>query len=104
MNEQQALAAAAAWIQWYEGVVVGNAPTVYYLVAAPPDWTGSSRPEEHPYLGLRVKIGTSKHALKRVAELQTGTADKLILHALEPGGVNVERQRHQQFADHRGLG
>ena len=51
-----------------------------------------------------MKIGTSKHPEKRVRELQTGTSDRLILHALEPGGATVEHQRHRQFAAHRGLG
>ena len=61
---------------------------------------GSPIIESHPYTGLRVKIGISKHPAKRVRELQTGTSDRLILHALEPGDREL-RKRHIEFSDHR---
>jgi Meiotically Up-regulated Gene 113 (MUG113) protein len=103
-NQEDAREDAIAWFRWSQDVVQGKADSIYYIVAVPHDWVGSPLIHSYPYVGLRVKIGVSKHPDKRVRELQTGTSDTLILHALEPGDRELERRRHLEFAAHRKIG
>lgn len=46
----------------------------------------------------RVKIGTTTNLRQRMVDLRADGEDLL---ATEPGGYEVERARHQQFADER---
>lgn len=103
-NQDRAYEDAETWFRWSQNVIHGQADSIYYIVAVPHDWVGSPIIESHPYMGLRVKIGFSKHPEKRVRQLQTGTSDRLILHALEPGDRKLERKRHSEFSDHRKIG
>ncbi|KGF71363.1 hypothetical protein DO97_21630 [Neosynechococcus sphagnicola sy1] len=103
-NQDEAFEDAETWFRWSQNVIHGQADSIYYIVAVPHDWTGSTIIESHPYMGLRIKIGFSKHPEKRVRELQTGTSDLLMLHALEPGDRELERKRHTEFSDHRKIG
>jgi hypothetical protein len=48
--------------------------------------------------GDRIKIGTTTNLPQRLNALR---ADRAWVLATEPGGVTVERRRHQQFAQHR---
>lgn len=49
-----------------------------------------------------IKIGfTSRNVESRVAEMQTGQSDKLIIMAKIPGDRANERSLHQKFAEHR---
>lgn len=48
-----------------------------------------------------IKIGRAADARVRLAEIQTGSHEELVLLATVPGGRVVERQLHQRFAEHR---
>ncbi len=48
-----------------------------------------------------IKIGFSDKPNKRLSELQTGSADKLVLIKAIDGDESVEAALHQQFALHR---
>lgn len=58
-----------------------DAPVVYYLL-----------------LGDRIKIGTTIHLRNRLKSLRVD--DRAVL-ATEPGGLELERRRHLQFATER---
>lgn len=60
-------------------VAVGRSPVVYYLG-----------------FGDRIKIGTSVNLARRLGELPPGD-----LLAVEPGGADLEDERHEQFAADR---
>lgn len=49
-------------------------------------------------LGDRIKIGFTTNLPERVAALRL---DQDVVMATEPGGRDVERRRHEQFADER---
>lgn len=102
-SEAEAGDAARLWIRWYDAVPHGRVSSVYYILAVPELWAGPT-PGSHRYSGLQVKIGTAKNVRRRVQNLRTGTSAALIVHALEPGGVEVERRRHEQFAVDRRQG
>jgi hypothetical protein len=51
-----------------------------------------------------IKIGWTDDPGRRVAELQTGSAEELMLRALIPGGRAEETQLHEKFASARMLG
>jgi hypothetical protein len=95
--------AAAEWIEWFEGVPHGQVESIYYLLVVPETWPGPP-PGAHPYSGLHFKIGRTNNVLKRVANLQTGTSGELVVHALEPGSLDLESERHAQFASERRQG
>lgn len=97
---EAARSSARSWINWAEGIADGEVESVYYIVSVPFTWVGPPR-GCHRYSGLRVKIGRAHDVLKRLANLRTGTADDLIIHALEPGSAHVEAQRHREFASDR---
>lgn len=48
-----------------------------------------------------VKIGWAVNVGNRLAELQSGNPNQLILMASVPGGCSVERDLHRRFAGHR---
>ncbi len=102
-DEDSALQAARVWIDWFENVPLGRTESIYYILAVPETWPGLPT-GAHSYSGLHFKIGRAKHVNKRLQNLQTGTSSKLILHALEPGNVKLERVRHEQFATERRQG
>lgn len=56
------------------------------------------------YSGLQVKIGRAHDVTKRLADLRTGTPTDLIIHALEPGSAQLEKQRHLKFQTDRRQG
>ena len=93
--------AAQNWLHWYSNVSTGTVESIYYIVSVPDTWPGP--PDGcHRYSGLRVKIGRARDVKKRLADLRTGTPTDLIIHALEPGSPQIERQRHDEFqADRR---
>jgi hypothetical protein len=102
-DEASAGSAAHAWTNWFAGVPEGQAESIYYILAIPETWPGP--PDgTHPYSGLHFKIGRAKDVRKRVQNLRTGTSSKLIVHALEPGSAEIERQRHRQFESDRRQG
>ena len=45
-----------------------------------------------------IKIGFSDTPTKRLRDLQTGSADKLVLMKTIPGDKELEAQIHQQFS------
>ena len=94
---------AQAWHEWFTGLPSGTVESIYYILLVPETWPGPPL-GAHPYSGLHFKIGRTKNVLKRVANLQTGTSGDLVVHALEPGGAEVESQRHAQFASERRQG
>jgi hypothetical protein len=51
--------------------------------------------------GGLIKIGKAVDPRKRLSQLQTGSGETLSLLAVEPGGLDVERQRHRQFRAYR---
>ena len=58
-----------------------------------------------PFSGGLIKIGfTSKEVKQRVAELQTGCPDKLVVLATHEGGEKQEAELHQKFSDLRTIG
>jgi len=91
------------WLHWYDNVAKGDADTIYYILAVPQTWLGPGK-GTHRYSGLHVKIGRTNDVRKRVANLRTGTADQLIVHAIEPGDSKVEAKRHKQFESDRRQG
>lgn len=48
-----------------------------------------------------IKIGTASRPLTRLRKLQTGHHAHLTLMATVEGGVELEREYHQRFAQHR---
>lgn len=48
-----------------------------------------------------IKVGVATDVTRRVAELQTGSADELILLAYTPGGFALESGIHDQFSADR---
>ncbi len=48
--------------------------------------------------GGAVKIGYSAHPMRRIAQLQTGTPEKLRVLATLPGDMDLERTLHKRFA------
>lgn len=99
----QAIEKAEQWIDWYEKFSSGTVESVYYILAVPETWVGAP-PGAHPYFGLQVKIGRTKDVIRRLKNLRTGTSDQLVIHAVEPGGADVERIRHKQFESDRRQG
>jgi Meiotically up-regulated gene 113 len=95
-TDHQATEDAGQWIDWFEKFPTGTVESIYYILAVPETWAGSP-PGAHPYSGLQVKIGRTKDVLRRLQNLRTGTSGQLIIHALEPGGSDLERIRHKQF-------
>ena len=91
------------WLHWYSNVMEGTVESIYYIVSVPDGWPG---PQEvaHRYSGLRVKIGRATDVRRRLSDLRTGTPTDLIVHALEPGSSQLERQRHQEFQSDRRQG
>lgn len=51
--------------------------------------------------GDRIKIGWSRRVGSRIAELQTGNPDPVVLLATMPGSRGRERELHRQFANAR---
>jgi hypothetical protein len=99
----QATKDAQKWIDWSEKLPSGTVESIYYILAVPETWVGPP-PNAHPYFGLQVKIGRTKDVLRRLQNLRTGNSGQLIIHALEPGGSDVERMRHKQFGSDRRQG
>ena len=100
-SKEAALDAGRKWQHWYSNVPSGTVESIYYIVSVPDIWPG---PHEggNRYSGLRVKIGRARDVRRRLADLRTGTSADLIIHALEPGSPQLERQRHDEFqADRR---
>ena len=95
--------AAREWRHWYSNVPAGTVESIYYIVAVPDIWPGPPK-GGHCYSGLRVKIGRARNVRKRLADLRTGTSADLIIHALEPGSPQLERQRHGEFQTDRRQG
>jgi len=102
-SQDEALTLARAWAEWHTGAPEGKVESIYYILAVPETWAGPP-PGAHLYSGLRVKIGLAKDVRRRLENLRTGTPEKLIVHALEPGSRQVERQRHGQFSQDRRQG
>lgn len=102
-NLAEAEEAARKWIHWFENVQSGKVSSVYYILAIPDTWPGPP-PGAHRYSGLKIKIGIAKDVRKRLQDLKTGSSAKLIIHALEPGGKEVEQVRHNQFKSERRAG
>ena len=95
--------AAQRWQHWCSNVPDGTVESIYYIVSVPDVWPGP--PEGgHRYSGLRVKIGRARDVMRRLADLRTGTPADLIIHALEPGSAQLERQRHDEFQTDRRQG
>ena len=95
--------AARNWSHWCSGVATSTVESIYYIVSVPDTWPGP--PENgHRYSGLRVKIGRARDVRKRLADLRTGTPTDLLIHALEPGSPQLERQRHDEFQTDRRQG
>lgn len=99
-TEEDARVAAREWLHWYENVGKGRVESLYYIVSVPDGWVGPAE-RSHRYSGLRVKIGRALDVERRLADLRTGTPTDLIIHALEPGSPNLEKQRHLEFASDR---
>lgn len=99
----EAESAAKKWIYWYENASSNRASSVYYILAIPETWIGPPL-DAHRYSGLSVKIGVAKDVRKRFQNLKTGSPAKLIIHAIEPGGSEVEKRRHAEFATDRRSG
>lgn len=91
------------WLVWANNVSTGKASSIYYILQVPDTWPGSSV-KENPYSGLYIKIGRTNNVLKRLSNLQTGTFGQLIIHALEPGGSEKEKQLHNKFNTERRQG
>ncbi len=102
-TEQAARSAARYWIKWASAVELSAVNVVYYILSVPVTWPGPP-PMSHAYSGLQFKIGVTNNVRRRVANLKTGSSAELIVHALEPGGTDVERQRHEQFVSDRRYG
>jgi hypothetical protein len=102
-TDYQATEDAHQWIDWSSRISSGNVESIYYILCVPENWAGPPK-DAHAYSGLNVKIGRTKDVLRRVQNLRTGTPGKLIIHALEPGGVEIERIRHKQFKSDRRQG
>jgi hypothetical protein len=51
--------------------------------------------------GDRIKIGWSRKVGSRIAQLQTGNPESVVLLATMPGGRSLERTLHQRFAGAR---
>lgn len=51
--------------------------------------------------GDRIKIGWSRKVANRIAQLQTGNPEPVMLLATMPGGVSKERELHRRFAHAR---
>jgi hypothetical protein len=100
---EEALAVARGWLDWYMNVGSGRVESIYYIVEVPAAWAGPPTPD-HRYSGLRVKIGRTKNVMERLANLRTGSAGDLIIHALEPGSSRIEAMRHREFASDRTQG
>jgi len=98
-----ALEAARRWLQWFDHAPQGKAESIYYILIVPETWPGPP-PGAHPYSGLHFKIGRSTDVRKRLQNLQTGTSGDLILHAMEPGSPERERELHEQFKSERRQG
>lgn len=63
-------------------------------------WAGHVQPADTTFvyyarIGDHIKIGYTSNVLGRLRALRVPVADLL---ALEPGGLGVERRRHEQFA------
>lgn len=54
--------------------------------------------------GDEIKIGWSKDPMKRLRTLQTAATKELHLLATMEGGMNLEYEIHQRFANHRTVG
>jgi len=98
--ESQVIEDAQSWIDWFQNFPSGKTDSIYYILSVPETWVGPP-PGSHAYSGLRMKIGRTKHVLRRLQNLQTGTSGQLIIHALEPGGHELEHARHEQFKSDR---
>ena len=95
-----AMAEIAAWSAWTDGVIAGNAESIYYIVNVPKTWVGGIA-LGHAYSGLRVKIGKTRNILTRLSNLQTGASGRIFVHALEPNHAGLEAKRHRQFESDR---
>lgn len=51
-----------------------------------------------------IKIGFSDNPVKRLASLQTGSAEQLVMIATMPGGFTEERILHERFEEFRLFG
>lgn len=51
--------------------------------------------------GDRIKIGWSRNVAARIAKLQTGNPEPIILLATRPGGRSLEQELHDRFAEAR---
>jgi len=102
-NREDAEADARRWIAWFEAFPTGKVESIYYILAVPETWPGPHR-LSHGYSGLFVKIGRTNDLARRLQNLRTGTSVDLVVHALEPGGAELEAQRHREFAEERRQG
>ena len=102
-NEEDAVAEVKRWSEWADGVADGTVESIYYIVALPETWVGGIA-LGHPYSGLNVKIGRTRNIKTRFANLQTGAFGRIFVHALEPGGSELEAQLHAKFAEDRRTG
>ncbi|HLF78484.1 MAG TPA: GIY-YIG nuclease family protein [Dehalococcoidia bacterium] len=101
--EEDAKNDARRWLEWRDGVADGNVDSIYYILVVPETWAGPPA-GAHAFSGLHYKIGRTRNVEKRLRNLQTGTSGELIVNALEPGGPDLERLRHRQFAEDRRSG
>ena len=102
-DEIGARAEARRWMEWRDGLAKGECDSIYYVLVVPETWAGPA-PGAHALSGLHYKIGRAKNVEVRLSNLQTGTSGELIVNALEPGGSDIERLRHDQFAADRRRG
>ncbi|WP_071190948.1 GIY-YIG nuclease family protein [Trichormus sp. NMC-1] len=102
-TQEQATEDAHKWMDWFKKCPSGTVESIYYILAVPETWAGPPT-GTHPYSGLQVKIGRTKNVLRRLQNLRTGTSGQLIIHALEPGGFEIERIRHKMFESDRRQG
>jgi len=103
VHADHAMRRAKAWASWAENVSTGTCESIYYILSVPETWAGPA-PGAHAYSGLHFKIGRSRDPLKRVKNLQTGASGDLIIHALEPGSSERERELHEMFGGERRSG
>jgi len=94
---------AEKWMFWFENAPLNKAESIYYILSVPDNWIGSGV-SDNPYNGLQVKIGITKSLRKRIANLKTGSEGQLILHAIEPGDKNKEKEIHKKFGSDRRQG
>lgn len=90
----------------------GLGVTVEWLVTgagSPGDLAPFPRDEKRVYFIRRpsdgaIKIGVSSRPLARLANLQSGSAERLELVASTPGSWATERELHRRFRTHRLVG